>query len=63
MMIGFGDFVLLYLLFNCDVDGYMWYVVMFIVLSIMYFIIGLVIVFSVLLLIRNVMEDRLLVGF
>ena len=61
--IGFGDFVPLHPSPNRDADGYTWHVVMFTVMSIMYFTVGLAIVSSVLLSIRNAMEDRSLAGF
>ena len=61
--IGFGDFVPLHPSPNRDPEGYRWHVLMFTVLSILYFTIGLAIVSIVLLSIRNAMEERSLSGF
>lgn len=61
--IGFGDFVPLHPSPSRDPEGYTWHVLTFTVMSILYFTIGLAIVSSVLLSIRNVMEERSLSGF
>ncbi|XP_078356897.1 potassium channel subfamily K member 15-like [Oculina patagonica] len=61
--IGFGDFVPLHPSPNRDADGYTWHVIMFTIMSILYFTVGLAIVSSVLMSIRNAMEERLLAGF
>ena len=61
--IGFGDFVPLHPSENRDPEGYPAHVLIFTIMSIMYFTIGLAIVSSVLLSIRNAMEDRSLNGF
>ncbi|KAJ7370398.1 hypothetical protein OS493_032575 [Desmophyllum pertusum] len=61
--IGFGDFVPLHPSENRDPEGYTWHVLVFTILSIIYFTIGLAIVSSVLLSIRNAMEEKSLAGF
>ena len=61
--IGFGDFVPLHPSPNRDAEGYTWHVVMFTIMSILYFTVGLAIVSSVLMSIRNAMEERSLAGF
>ena len=61
--IGFGDFVPLHPSPNRDPEGYTAHVLMFTITSIIYFTIGLAVVSSVLLSIRNAMEERSLSGF
>lgn len=61
--IGFGDFVPLHPSPNVDPEGYPAHVLVFTIMSILYFTIGLAIVSSVLLSIRNAMEERSLGGF
>lgn len=61
--IGFGDFVPLHPSPNRDPSGYPAHVLIFTIMSIIYFTIGLAIVSSVLLSIRNAMEEKSLNGF
>lgn len=61
--IGFGDFVPLHPSPNLDPESYPAHVLVFTIMSIIYFTIGLAIISSVLLSIRNAMEERTLKGF
>ena len=61
--IGFGDFVPLHPSPSHNPETYTAHVLVFTILSVIYFTVGLAIVSSVLLSIRNAMEERSLAGF
>ena len=61
--IGFGDFVPLHPSPDRDADIYPAHVMVFTIMSIVYFTIGLACVSSMLMAIRNAMEERSLEGF
>lgn len=64
IIIGFGDYVLMYLNFNLkDVEWFFVLIFLFVLFCFLLFLFGLVVNISVLLLIWKIMEDKIIFGF